>query len=342
MESKIKEILNKALTLIDDSENVENLESINQIRVQFLGKNGELTSFLRGMKDIAPELKPIIGKFVNEARDKITSRIEARIAELTAKSIAEKLNSESVDITLSSKRNPKGGLHPCSLVINEILSIFTQMGFQVKQGPEVETDFFNFQTLNIPKDHPAREMQDTFYINDELLLRTHTSPMQARTMISQKPPIRIVTPGKVYRPDDDATHSPMFQQIEGLVIDKGITMCDLKGILETFAKALFNENTKTRLRPSFFPFTEPSVEVDVTCAMCGGKGCRICKGTGWIEILGAGIVNPKVLDNCGIDSNVYSGFAFGLGIERITMIKYGIPDMRILFDNDIRFLKQFN
>ena len=342
MESKIKEILNKALTLIDDSENVENLEAINQIRVQFLGKNGELTSLLRGMKDIAPELKPIIGKFVNEARDKITRRIEARIAELTAKSIAEKLNSESVDITLSSKRNPKGGLHPCSLVINEILSIFTQMGFQVKQGPEVETDFFNFQTLNIPKDHPAREMQDTFYINDELLLRTHTSPMQARTMISQKPPIRIVTPGKVYRPDDDATHSPMFQQIEGLVIDKGITMCDLKGILETFAKALFNENTKTRLRPSFFPFTEPSVEVDVTCAMCGGKGCRICKGTGWIEILGAGIVNPKVLDNCGIDSNVYSGFAFGLGIERITMIKYGIPDMRILFDNDIRFLKQFN
>ncbi len=185
-------------------------------------------------------------------------------------------------------------------------------------------------------------MQDTFYINDELLLRTHTSPMQARTMISQQPPIRIVNPGKVYRPDDDATHSPMFQQIEGLVVDKGITLCDLKGILETFAKALFNENTKTRLRPSFFPFTEPSVEVDVTCAMCGGKGCRICKGTGWIEILGAGIVNPKVLENCGIDSNIYSGFAFGLGIERITMIKYGIPDMRILFDNDIRFLKQFN
>ena len=342
MENRIKEILNKALTLIDDSENVENLEKINQIRVQFLGKNGELTSLLRGRKDIAPELKPSIGKFVNEARDQITNRIESRIAELTAKSIAQKLNSESVDITLSSKRNNKGGLHPCSIVINEILSIFTQMGFQVKQGPEVETDFFNFQTLNIPKDHPAREMQDTFYINDELLLRTHTSPMQARVMISEKPPIRIVNPGKVYRPDDDATHSPMFQQIEGLVVDKGITMCDLKGILDTFAKALFNENTKTRLRPSFFPFTEPSVEVDVTCAICGGKGCRICKGTGWIEILGAGIVNPKVLENCGIDSEVYSGFAFGLGIERIAMIKYGIPDMRILFDNDIRFLKQFN
>ena len=310
--------------------------------MQFLGKNGELTNILRSMKDIEPELKPIIGKFVNQARDVITERIETRIAELTAKNIAKKLNSENVDITLSSKRNPKGGLHPCSLVINEILSIFTAMGFQVKQGPEVETDFFNFQALNIPKDHPAREMQDTFYINDELLLRTHTSPMQARTMIKEKPPIRIVIPGKVYRPDDDATHSPMFQQIEGLVVDKGITMCDLKGILDTFAKALFNENTKTRLRPSFFPFTEPSVEVDVSCAMCGGKGCRICKGTGWIEILGAGIVNPKVLDNCGIDSNIYSGFAFGLGIERIAMIKYGIPDMRILFDNDIRFLKQFN
>jgi len=329
MEGKIKEILQKALALIDDSENLENLEKIQQIRVQFLGKNGELTNVLRGMKDVAPELKPVIGKFVNQARDEITNRIESRIAELTAKSIEQKLNSESVDITLSSKRNPKGGLHPCSIVINEILGIFTQMGFQVKQGPEVETDFFNFQTLNIPKDHPAREMQDTFYINDELLLRTHTSPMQARTMISQQPPIRIVNPGKVYRPDDDATHSPMFQQIEGLVVDKGITLCDLKGILETFAKALFNENTKTRL-------------VDVTCAMCGGKGCRICKGTGWIEILGAGIVNPKVLENCGIDSNIYSGFAFGLGIERITMIKYGIPDMRILFDNDIRFLKQFN
>lgn len=342
MENKIKEILTKALALIDDSENVATLEKINQIRVQFLGKNGELTSILRSMKDLAPDLKPIVGKYVNHARDEISNRIELRIAELTAKDIAKKLSSENVDITLSSKKNQKGGLHPCSLVINEILNIFTAMGFQVKQGPEVETDFFNFQALNIPKDHPAREMQDTFYISDDLLLRTHTSPMQARTMINQKPPIRIVIPGKVYRPDDDATHSPMFQQIEGLVIDKGITMCDLKGILETFAKALFNENTKTRLRPSFFPFTEPSVEVDVTCAMCGGKGCRICKGTGWIEILGAGIVNPKVLDNCGIDSNEYTGFAFGLGIERIAMIKYGIPDMRILFDNDIRFLKQFN
>lgn len=339
MENKIKEILSNAIISIEQA---SSLESINEVRVKFLGKNGELTSVLRGMKDVPAEQKPLIGKIVNQARDEISEKLENKINILKAESIMQKLNSESVDITLSSKRNEKGGLHPCSLVINDIVNIFTSLGFQVKQGPEVETDFFNFQALNIPKDHPAREMQDTFYINDELLLRTHTSPMQARTMLNEKPPIRIVIPGKVYRPDDDATHSPMFQQIEGLVVDKGITMCDLKGILDTFAKALFNEQTKTRLRPSFFPFTEPSVEVDVTCAMCGGKGCRICKGTGWIEILGAGIVNPKVLENCGIDSKVYSGFAFGFGIERIAMIKYGIPDMRILFENDIRFLKQFN
>ena len=339
MLDKIKSITENAQKQIEEA---NSLEAINQVRVNILGKNGELTSILRGMKDVAKEDKPMIGKVVNEARDMLTSALESKMALLEEASIREKLKGESIDITLSLKKNNKGGLHPCTLVVNEILDIFTNLGFSVKQGPEIETDFFNFQALNIPKDHPAREMQDTFYINDELLLRTHTSPVQARTMMNAKPPIRIVNPGKVYRPDDDATHSPMFQQIEGLVVDKGITLCDLKGILETFAKRLFNENTKTRLRPSFFPFTEPSVEVDVTCAMCGGKGCRICKGTGWIEILGAGIVNPKVLENCGIDSSIYSGFAFGMGIERIAMIKYGIPDMRILFDNDIRFLKQFN
>lgn len=339
MLDKIKSITENAQKQIEEA---NSLEAINQVRVNILGKNGELTSILRGMKDVAKEDKPMIGKVVNEARDMLTSALESKMALLEEASIKEKLKGESIDITLSLKKNNKGGLHPCTLVVNEILDIFTNLGFSVKQGPEIETDFFNFQALNIPKDHPAREMQDTFYINDELLLRTHTSPVQARTMMNAKPPIRIVNPGKVYRPDDDATHSPMFQQIEGLVVDKGITLCDLKGILETFAKRLFNENTKTRLRPSFFPFTEPSVEVDVTCAMCGGKGCRICKGTGWIEILGAGIVNPKVLENCGIDSSIYSGFAFGMGIERIAMIKYGIPDMRILFDNDIRFLKQFN
>ncbi len=339
MENRIKTITSSAQSLIASA---NSLESINDVRVKFLGKNGELTAVLKSMRDVPVEQKPMIGKFVNEARDSITAMIEEKITFLTADAINTKLQSESIDITLSTKKTKKGGLHPCSLVVNEILNIFTSLGFQVKQGPEVETDFYNFQALNIPLDHPAREMQDTFYINDELLLRTHTSPVQARTMMNTQPPIRIVNPGKVYRPDDDATHSPMFQQIEGLVVDKNITMCDLKGILETFAKTLFNEKTKTRLRPSFFPFTEPSVEIDVTCAVCGGKGCRICKGTGWIEILGAGIVNPKVLDNCGIDSSIYSGFAFGCGIERITMIKYGVPDMRILFDNDVRFLKQFN
>lgn len=339
MKDKINSIMTNSDTDIKSS---KTLAEINDVRVKYLGKNGELTAVLRSMKDFSAEEKPLIGKLVNEARDKITEEIEKKIALLSAEEINKRLSDESVDITLSGKRNNKGGLHPCTLVVNEILDIFTCLGFQVKQGPEIETDFYNFQALNIPKDHPAREMQDTFFITEELLLRTHTSPVQVRTMLNSPLPIRIVTPGKVYRPDDDATHSPMFQQIEGLVVDEKITMCDLKGVLETFAKALFNENTKTRLRPSFFPFTEPSVEIDVTCAICGGKGCRICKGTGWIEILGAGIVNPKVLENCGIDSTKYSGFAFGCGIERIAMIKYGIPDMRILFDNDIRFLKQFN
>lgn len=316
------------------------LDELNDVRVKYVGKSGDLTLLLRNMKNVSAEERPLIGKAVNAARDKINDSLESKTEELEKIAIQNKLNDEKIDITLDGKRLKQGTLHPCSLVINEVLDIFTQMGFEIKSGNEIETDYFNFQVLNIPKDHPAREMQDTFFFTNDILLRTHTSPMQARTMLSEKPPIKMVNPGKVYRPDDDATHSPMFQQIEGLAVDKNITMCDLKGVLEEFAKKLFNENTKTRFRPSFFPFTEPSVEVDVTCAMCGGKGCRICKGTGWIEILGAGIVNPKVLENCGIDSEIYSGFAFGMGIERIAMIKYGIPDMRILFDNDSRFLKQ--
>lgn len=339
MLDKIKSIES---SVISELEQAENLSKLNELRVKVLGKAGELTALLRGMKDLSPEERPIIGSLVNKTRDKITALIEEKTAELEEKVIAQRLNSESVDITLAGLRNKKGGLHPCTIVINEILDIFISLGFQVKEGPEIETDYFNFQALNIPKDHPAREMQDTFYVNEDLVLRTHTSPAQARVMQLQKPPIRIVNPGKVYRLDDDATHSPIFQQIEGLVVDEGITLCDLKGILETVAKALFNQDTKIRLRPSYFPFTEPSVEVDVSCAMCGGKGCRLCKGTGWLEILGAGMVNPKVLENCGIDSTKYSGFAFGLGIERSTMIKFGIPDMRILFDNEARFLKQFN
>ena len=267
--------------------------------------------------------------------------ISNKMQELEQKALENKMMKEKIDITIDEVDATRGSLHPCTLVINEIVDIFTGLGFTVGNGPEIELDKFNFQLLNIPKDHPSRDMQDTFYAGEDILLRTQTSAVQARTMINTQPPIKIICPGKVYRPDYDATHSPMFQQIEGLVVDKHITLCDLKGLLDLFAKKLFDSNTKTRFRPSFFPFTEPSVEVDVTCSVCHGKGCRICKGTGWIEILGAGVVNPKVLDSCGIDSTKYSGLAFGLGVERIAMIKYGIPDIRILFENDARFLKSF-
>ena len=338
MKEKIENLIREALQAIEACENIADL---GKVKVRYLGKSGEITALLRGMKDVPADQRPVIGGYVNEARDAITGAAESKEKTLKAKEISEKMLKESIDVTYEPKEAELGSLHPCTLVKNEIVDIFTSLGFSVAQGPEVELDFFNFQALNIPKDHPARDMQDTFYLGDEMLLRTHTSPVQVRTMLEKKPPIRIVVPGKVYRPDDDATHSPMFQQIEGLVVDKYITLCDLKGILSMFAKELFDKNTKTRFRPSYFPFTEPSVEVDVTCSVCHGKGCRLCKGTGWIEVLGAGIVNPKVLENCGIDSNEYSGFAFGMGIERITMIKYGVPDMRILFENDKRFLKSF-
>lgn len=339
MKEKIEKLIEQAKLAIQQS---RTLALIGSVKVRFLGKNGELTQLLRGMKDVPAEERPEIGKYVNEARDVITRLTDEKTQQLTQEEIQEKMMKESVDVTLDGKAVERGSLHPCTLVTNEIVDIFTSLGFSIAQGPEIELDKFCFQMLNIPPDHPARDMQDTFYITDDVLLRTHTSSVQARTMLKAKPPIRIVCPGKVYRPDDDATHSPMFQQIEGLVVDEKVTLCDLKGLLETFAKRLFDASTKVRFRPSFFPFTEPSVEVDVSCSVCHGKGCRICKGTGWIEILGAGVVNPKVLDNCGIDSKKYKGLAFGLGIERVAMIKYGIPDMRILFENDVRFLKGFN
>ncbi len=338
MKEKIKLLIENAKSVIENS---KLLAEINNAKVKFLGKSGELTALLKGMKDVPNDQKAEVGKYVNEARDTITNLIESKQKELSAQELEEKMKKEQIDISMYGNAQKQGSLHPCTLVANEILDIFTSMGFKIAQGPEVELDFFNFQALNIPKDHPARAMQDTFYISEDMLLRTHTSPVQVRTMTKQEPPIRIVCPGKVYRPDDDATHSPMFQQIEGLVVDENTSLCDLKGVLEMFAKKLFDKDTKTRLRPSYFPFTEPSVEVDVTCSNCHGKGCRLCKGTGWIEILGAGVVNPKVLENCGIDSKKYGGFAFGFGVERITMIKYGIPDMRILFENDTRFLKEF-
>ena len=339
MREKLSEIQAKCFDAVKNANSLTEL--YNDVKVKFLGKNGEMTAVLRGMKDVPNDKKAEIGKLVNDTRAAMEKAIEEKEIYLTKLEKKAKLESEISDITIPAKKADIGSLHPLSIIKNQILDIFTGLGFEVKEGPEIETDYYNFQALNIPKDHPARDMQDTFYFSENLLLRTHTSPCQARTMEKQRPPIRMVSPGKVYRSDDDATHSPMFQQIEGLVVDKNITMCDLKGVLDEFAKRFFNSDTKTRFRPSYFPFTEPSVEVDVSCSICGGKGCRVCKGTGWIEVLGAGIVNPAVLDNSGIDSNVYSGFAFGLGVDRLTMIKYGIPDMRLLFANDLRFLRQF-
>ncbi|MFA6867541.1 MAG: phenylalanine--tRNA ligase subunit alpha [Clostridia bacterium] len=338
MKEKIDAIVASAkekLELLDD------LSELNEIRVQYLGKKGEITSLLKSLKDCTPEERPSMGKVINDLREEITVMISSAEMSLKENQKKSKLSKEQIDITMSKPANIAGGLHPVTLAKNELVNAFIGMGFTIAEGPEIETDYYNFQQLNIPKDHPARDMQDTFYINPNILLRTHTSPVQARTMEVNKPPIRIICPGKVYRSDDDATHSPMFQQIEGLYVDKGVNICDLNGCLDALAKSFFGSETKIRLRPSYFPFTEPSVEVDVSCSMCKGKGCRLCKGTGWIEVLGAGIVNPKVLEDSGIDSSIYSGFAFGVGIERCAMIKYGIPDMRILFENDIRYLRQY-
>ena len=338
MQTIIKKIKEDCSNLIVNSKDTKEL---NDIRIKYFGKNGEFTSLMKGLKDVPKEDKPLVGKMLNDCKKSLEQMLEDKVHELELSEKDQKLKDEELDITLDGKRLEPGGLHVLSLVRNEIVNIFTGLGFSVSDGPEIETDYFCFQMLNIPKDHPARDMQDSFFINDNLILRTQTSSMQVRTMLKQDPPIRIVNPGKVYRVDSDATHSPMFQQIEGLVVDKNVTLCDLKGALELFAKTLFTKDTEVRFRPSYFPFTEPSVEVDVSCPFCHGKGCNLCKGTGWIEILGAGIVNPVVLEGCGIDSKKYSGFAFGMGVERIAMIKYGIPDMRILFSNDMRFLKQY-
>lgn len=333
----IDKLVEKCLVAIDAAKEAAELYDI---KVQFLGKNGEYTGVLRGLKDVSPQEKPRLGKLINEGRMRLEARFAEKEAALKAAELAKRLEKETIDVTLR-KDIPVGSLHPVTKVIEEIENIFVGLGFSVVEGPEIETDYFNFQLMNIPPDHPARDMQDTFYVSDTALLRTHTSPMQAHVMLSQKPPIRIICPGKVYRADNDATHSPIFHQVEGLVVDKNVSLAHLKGTLEMMAKALFDQNTQVRFRPSYFPFTEPSVEVDVSCAMCHGQGCRLCKGTGWIEILGAGIVNPQVLTNCGIDADEYSGFAFGFGIDRIAMIKYGIPDIRTLYENDVRFLKLY-
>ncbi len=321
---------------------VENQNALEEMRLRFLGKKGELTAILKGMGGLSPEERPVIGQLANEVRTYIESAIETRKTELAAKALEEKLKAEKLDVTMPAKKIHMGGAHPLSNVIEEISQIFIGMGYEIAEGPEVELDYYNFEALNTPKNHPARDAQDTFYFTENILLRSQTSPVQARVMQSQKPPIKIICPGKVYRADEiDATHSPVFHQIEGLVIDKGITMGDLKGTLELFAKNIFGENTKIRLRPHHFPFTEPSCEVDVSCWNCGGTGCRTCKGEGWIEILGAGMVHPNVLRECGIDPEEYSGFAFGLGVERTAMGRFGIKDLRLFFENDLRFLKQF-
>lgn len=339
MKEKMDKIKNEALALIESATTTAEL---NDVRVKYLGKSGEISALTRDMAGVPKEDRPMVGKLVNEVRFAVEEQLAKKTEYLAEMEKNARLKAEEIDITLSADEKHLGTLHPLTLVKNELIEIFAGMGFSVVEGPEIETDIFNFQLLNVPKDHPARDMQDTFYINDNMVLRTQTSAVQARVMTTEKPPIRIVCPGKVYRSDDDASHSPIFNQFEGLAVDKHITMGDLQGCLQTFAEKMFSKDTKVRLRPSYFPFTEPSVEVDVTCTMCHGKGCRICKGTGWVEILGAGVVNPVVLDMCGIDSKEYSGFAFGFGIDRIAMIKYGIPNIKMLYENDVRFLKQFN
>ncbi|MBR6509215.1 MAG: phenylalanine--tRNA ligase subunit alpha [Clostridia bacterium] len=320
----------------------ENENEIENVRVKYLGKKGELTAILKQMGGLSPEERPIMGQLVNEAKAELEELINAKREILKAKATEEKLKAETIDITMPAKEVKVGKLHPLNTVLDDMINIFQSMGFDVVDGPEVETDHYNFECLNVPADHPARDMQDTFYLAENLLLRTQTSAAQIRTMETRKPPIRVICPGRVFRADEvDATHSPVFHQIEGLVVDKGVTMCDLKGVLEQFAHEIYGSDTKVKFRPSFFPFTEPSVEVDVTCSECGGKGCRVCKGSGWIEILGAGMVHPNVLKSCGIDPEEYSGFAFGIGLDRLTTTRYKISDIRLLFENDKRFLDQF-
>lgn len=337
MKEKLEQIRREA----EERLKAQNVD-LEELRIRFLGKKGELTSVLRGMGALAPEERPVVGQLANEVRAYIERAIAEKGEELKKELLKSKLKKERLDVTMPGKAPKVGKRHPLAKVEMEMWDIFLGMGFDIAEGPEVEYDYYNFQALNIPENHPARDTQDTFYITPKILLRSQTSPVQARVMEKQQPPIRIISPGRVYRSDEvDATHSPMFHQLEGLVVDKGITMGDLKGTLELFAQKMFGEKTRIRFRPHHFPFTEPSAEVDVSCFVCGGKGCRVCKGEGWIEILGAGMVHPNVLRNCGIDPNVYSGFAFGMGIERIVMCKYGIDDMRLLYENDVRFLEQF-
>lgn len=345
MKEKLEKIRAKALEELSQMENGDAsaaLERLNDVRVNILGKKGELTAVLKGMKDVAPEDRPKVGQMVNDTRAEIEAALEKAKKKIERAMREAAMKAEVIDVTLPAKKNTVGHRHPNFIVLEEVERIFVGMGYEVVEGPEIEKDYYNFEALNIPADHPAKDEQDTFYINGDILLRTQTSPVQVRTMEQKKPPIRMLAPGRVFRSDEvDATHSPSFHQIEGMVIDKGITFADLKGTLQEFAKELYGPDTKVKFRPHHFPFTEPSAEMDVSCFKCGGKGCRFCKGEGWIEILGCGMVHPKVLRMSGIDPEEYSGFAFGMGLERISLLKYEIDDMRLLYENDVRFLRQF-
>ena len=339
MKEKLEALREQALR---ELENLHTPKDLEEFRIRVMGKKGSLTELLRGMGSLPADERPKVGQLVNQLRSDLETALAKRETEIQEAIKAKRLQEETLDVTMPGKRPAIGGLHPLNIVLEDMIDIFQSMGFDVVDGPEVETDEYCFEKLNLPKDHPARDMQDTFYITENLLLRTQTSAAQARIMEQRKPPIRIICPGRVYRADEvDATHPPVFHQVEGLVVDKGITMCDLKGVLEQFAHEIYGPETKVKFRPSFFPFTEPSVEVDVTCSECGGKGCRVCKGSGWIEILGAGMVHPRVLAGCGIDPEEYSGFAFGIGLDRLTTTRYKISDIRLLFENDLRFLEQF-
>lgn len=339
MKEKLEQIKAEALRQIGEA---DVLEKLNEVKVNILGKKGELTAVLKGMKDVAPEDRPKVGQLVNETREEIEAVLESARKKMEQAVREAKMKSEVIDVTLPAKKNSVGHRHPNTIALEEVERIFIGMGYEVVEGPEVEKDYYNFEALNIPADHPAKDEQDTFYVNGDILLRTQTSPVQARVMEKGKLPIRMIAPGRVFRADEvDATHSPSFHQIEGLVVDKNITFADLKGTLAEFAKELFGEDTKVKFRPHHFPFTEPSAEVDVSCFKCKGAGCRFCKGSGWIEILGCGMVHPHVFEMCGIDPKEYTGFAFGIGLERISLLKYEIDDMRLLYENDVRFLKQF-
>jgi phenylalanyl-tRNA synthetase alpha chain len=338
MKEQIEALFHKALSDLADASGEE---AIQEIRVKYLGKKGELTLIKKSLGSLSSEERPVVGQSINVVSDQLLEKIESALKCERNRQKSERLNREQIDVTLPGRTRSLGSKHPITLVTEEITEIFAGLGFQVAEGPEIELDYYNFEALNFPKDHPARDMQDTFFVDDNILLRTHTSPVQVRTMLKNPPPVRIIAPGTVYRCDSDATHSPMFHQVEGLMVDRGISFGDLKGILTTFVNQFFGKDIGVRLRPSFFPFTEPSAEVDIACVICKGKGCRVCKNSGWLEILGAGMVDPEVYRHVNYDIDTVTGFAFGMGIERIAMLKYGISDMRLLFENDLRFLKQF-